>query len=185
MPRDASTWSLERYIDFALLMSGSPFTVGVVDQKPKTVHSTPTHGMPVLPKTVKIIPVSKMAATMPVSKMATAMPVSKMFKLPAPVFKMAYALPAPVIQRANATTTPALKRAVVSPAPVIKMAFIPALKPLHKMAVTPETLHKMAASPINLVHVKTHLLMSSLLDNQTYRIYPTWMCLPGLVDFTN
>ncbi len=71
-------WSLEKYIDHALLLAGSPFTVGVVDEEPRncavpapehfhvpTFMSGVVHVIPVTPEPAHVMPDSpaKMAAT--------------------------------------------------------------------------------------------------------------------------
>ncbi|KAL0191960.1 hypothetical protein M9458_010256, partial [Cirrhinus mrigala] len=35
MPRNTPHWTLVRYIDFALLLGGSAFTVGITDEGPR------------------------------------------------------------------------------------------------------------------------------------------------------
>ncbi len=72
MPRQTPHWTLEQYIDFALRMSGSAFTVGIADEEPcyPPVSATPeylhimsgvVHKMAAIPE-----PVHKMA-TLPES----------------------------------------------------------------------------------------------------------------------
>ncbi|KAL0185364.1 hypothetical protein M9458_021061, partial [Cirrhinus mrigala] len=72
LPGGKIHWSLEQYIDFALRLAGSPFTVGVADEKPccppvsaKPVNfsvisgiiqvtSEPYHAMPTKPKSAQV-----------------------------------------------------------------------------------------------------------------------------------
>ncbi|KAL0174663.1 hypothetical protein M9458_030631, partial [Cirrhinus mrigala] len=125
MPGHHHHWSLVRYIDFALLLSGSAFTVGIADDKPcyppvsatpKSLHvmsgivtimPEPLHAKPAKPKSVKVM------STKPQPSHATS-------AAPRP----AHAMPA-------------------APGPVHKMATIP--KSVHKMAAPSESPAKMAA----------------------------------------
>ncbi|KAI2657537.1 Protein piccolo [Labeo rohita] len=57
LPGGKICWSLEEYIDHALLLSGSPYTVGIVDEGPRnpavTTTPQPVHVMPAKPKPVQ------------------------------------------------------------------------------------------------------------------------------------
>ncbi|KAI2668979.1 Translation initiation factor IF-2 [Labeo rohita] len=147
-------WTLEQYIDYALLLAGSPFTVGVADEEPCyppvsakpgnfsimsgiiQVMSEPYPAMPACPESAPVMA----ALPQPAHKMAAiSKPVHKMAAIPEPVHKMA-----------------------TIPKPVHKMAAIP--KPVHKMAVPSESPAKMAAMPephrSKIVSSKSHLAMS-------------------------
>ncbi|KAI2661020.1 Retrotransposon Gag-like protein 9 [Labeo rohita] len=149
-------WSLEQYIDFALLLAGSPFTVGISDEgrcnpavtpipQPAHVMSAtpePSHAKPTKPEPVHVMsskpkPAQVMSAKSKPALITSAKPVCT---------RPAHAMPAhpesvPVMA---ALPQPAHKTATISK-PVHKMAAIP--EPVHKMAAIPEPVHKMAAIP--------------------------------------
>ncbi|KAI2644749.1 Protein piccolo [Labeo rohita] len=124
-------WSLEQYVDYALLLAGSSFTVGIADEgprdlpvvtKPRPAHAMsaapgPAHAMPAVPGPAHAMPAVPEPALVTSAKPQSA-PV--MAALPEPVHKMA-----------------------AIPEPVHKMAAIP--NPVHKMAAIPRPVHKMAA----------------------------------------
>ncbi len=73
MPYQTPHWTLEQYIDFALRMSGSTFTVGIVDEEPfyLPVSDTPeylhvmsevVHKMAALPESAPVMPATVMPA---------------------------------------------------------------------------------------------------------------------------
>ncbi|KAL0197521.1 hypothetical protein M9458_006061, partial [Cirrhinus mrigala] len=152
MPGYHRHWSLVRYIDFALLLSGSAFTVGIADDKPchppvsatpknsyvmsgiVTIMPEPPHAKPAKPKSAQVMSTKPQPAhvTSSAPGPAHAMPAA-----PGP----AHACPesAPVMA---ALLQPAHKMAAISK-PVHKMAAIP--EPVHKMAAIPKPVHKMAA----------------------------------------
>ncbi|KAL0194568.1 hypothetical protein M9458_008140, partial [Cirrhinus mrigala] len=158
LPGGKIHWSLERYIDHALYLSGSTFTVGVTDEGPHDppvpTKPKPAHAMPVKPKSAKAMSTTPVpphtthakpqpAAAGPAhAKPAAAGPAHAKPAAPGPAPVMA-ARPesAPVMA---ALLQPAHKMAAISK-PVHKMAAIP--EPVHKMAAFPEPVHKMAAVP--------------------------------------
>ncbi|KAL0199220.1 hypothetical protein M9458_007760, partial [Cirrhinus mrigala] len=153
LPRSTSHWTLESYIDLALRLSGSPFTVGIADEGPRNpavtttpqpAHVTspapkPAHVMPAKPRSANVTPAKPQPAH---ATSAKPQPAHAMPAAPGP----AHAIPtcpesAPVLA---ALLQPAHKMAAI-PEPVHKMAAIP--EPVHKMAAIPEPVHKMAAIP--------------------------------------
>ncbi|KAL0195019.1 hypothetical protein M9458_008591, partial [Cirrhinus mrigala] len=167
MPGHHRHWSLVRYIDFALLLSGSAFTVGIADDKPchppvsatpKSLHvmsgivtimPDPPHAKPAKAKSAKVMPTksepshAKPARPRHVQVMSTKpQPSDVTSAAPKPVH-VTPAAPGP----AHATpATPGPPHATPAlPEPVHNMAAIP--EPVHKMAAIPEPVHKMAAIP--------------------------------------
>ncbi|KAL0152507.1 hypothetical protein M9458_052230 [Cirrhinus mrigala] len=157
MPRHTPHWTLEQYIDFALRLSGSPFTVGVADEEPCypplsakpgnfsvmsgiiQVTSEPFHAMPPKPESCH----AKSAKPKPAHAMPAAPgPAHAMPAAPGPAHTMPAAPESASVM--SALLQPAHKMAAI-PEPVHKMAAIP--KPAHKMAAIPEPAHNMAAIP--------------------------------------
>ncbi|KAL0202432.1 hypothetical protein M9458_000450, partial [Cirrhinus mrigala] len=164
LPGGKIHWSLEQYIDFALRLAGSPFTVGVADEEPcyppvsakpvnfsvmsgiiqvmsEAYHAKPqpAHVTSAKPRPTHAIP----AAPRPVHVTPAApesAPVMAARPESAPVMA-ARPESAPVMAT---LLQPAHKMAAISK-PVHKMAAIP--EPVHKMAAFPEPVHKMAAVP--------------------------------------
>ncbi|KAL0194889.1 hypothetical protein M9458_008461, partial [Cirrhinus mrigala] len=151
-------WSLEQYIDFALRLAGSPFTVGVADEKPCCppvsakhvdfsvmsgiiqVTSEPCNAMPAKPQPARVTSAKPQPACVTSAKpqpacvtSAKPQPAHAMPAAPGP----AHAMPvrpesAPVMA---SLLQPAHKMAAI-PEPVNKMAAI--TKPVHKMAALSE-----------------------------------------------
>uniref|UniRef100_A0A671NM60 Retrotransposon gag domain-containing protein n=1 Tax=Sinocyclocheilus anshuiensis TaxID=1608454 RepID=A0A671NM60_9TELE len=81
MPRNTPQWTLEKYIDFALQLSGSVFTVGVMEKEHDTSQKfahvmpakpQPAHVMPATPKPAHVMPATPgPAQTMPVKSKFT------------------------------------------------------------------------------------------------------------------
>ncbi|KAL0160112.1 hypothetical protein M9458_043837, partial [Cirrhinus mrigala] len=141
LPRHTPHWTLEEYIDFALMLAGSPFAVGVADDQP----CNPT--FPTTPKPAQVMSTKPQPShTMP----AAPGPAHAMPALPESAPVMA-AIPEPVHKMATI------------PEPVHKMAAIP--KPVHKMAAPSESPAKMAATPephqSKIISSKSHLVMSA------------------------
>ncbi|KAI2644668.1 Foot protein 1 variant 1 [Labeo rohita] len=160
-------WSLVRYIDYALLLAGSAFTVGIANDKPYyppvpaipkcsyvlsgivTIMPEPSHAKPAKPKPAQVTstkpkPVHVMPAKPKPAQVTSTKPKSAYVtsSAPGPAHIMA-ALPGSVpVMTAN--PKPVHKMAAI-PEPVHKMAAIP--KPVHKMAAIPKPVHKMAANP--------------------------------------
>ncbi|KAL0188178.1 hypothetical protein M9458_015277, partial [Cirrhinus mrigala] len=136
MPDYKCSTTLQEYIDFTLLLAGSPFTVGIADEEcnptvPTTPNlayimsatSKPAHVTPFAPKPAHVTPFAP--------KPAHAMSATRVIP--------AHAMPA---APGPAHTMPAApESAPVMAEPVHKMAAIP--KPVHKMAAIPEPVHKM------------------------------------------
>ncbi|KAL0151738.1 hypothetical protein M9458_052964, partial [Cirrhinus mrigala] len=165
LPGGKIHWSLEQYIDFALRLAGSPFTVGVADEesfyppvlaKPVNfsimsgiiqVTSEPYHAMPAKPKPAQVTSTKPKSAHVTSTKSqfthvrsSAPRPAHAMAALAESTPVMA-AIPEPV-HKIAATPEPVHKMAA-TPEPVHKMAAIP--KPVHKMAAIPKPVHKMAA----------------------------------------
>ncbi|KAI2655627.1 Protein piccolo [Labeo rohita] len=75
MPRNTPQWTLENYIDLALRLSGSPFTVGIADEGPHiaTVTTTPKAAQ-VMSGIVQVVsepPQTKPAKSKPVQATST------------------------------------------------------------------------------------------------------------------
>ncbi|KAL0173334.1 hypothetical protein M9458_033645, partial [Cirrhinus mrigala] len=162
LPGGKIHWSLEQYIDFALLLAGSPFTVGIADEGPRnpTVISNPrkpVHTKPAAPGSAHAIPARPESASV---MAALLQPAHKMAAISKPVHKVA-AIPEPAHKMA-AIPEPAHKMAAI-PKPVRKMAAI--TKPVHKMAALSESLTKMAAPSVphqvRIISSKSHLTMSA------------------------
>ncbi|KAL0173010.1 hypothetical protein M9458_033321, partial [Cirrhinus mrigala] len=148
MPDNRCSVTLQEYIDYALLLAGSPFTVGIADKEPcnPTVPITSEHFhtptfmsriVNIMPETTHAKPAKPKSAhvTSAESQPAHAMPAA-----PGP----AHAMPA---APGLAHTMPALPESApvmaAIPEPVHKMAAIP--EPVHKMAAIPKPVHKMVA----------------------------------------
>ncbi|KAL0186042.1 hypothetical protein M9458_017712, partial [Cirrhinus mrigala] len=139
-------WSLVHYTDFALLLSGSAFTVGIADDKPwhSPVSATPRNSY-VMSGIVTIIPEPSHA------KPAKPKPVHVMSSKPKPAQvtstkpQPAHAMPAAPGPAHAMPAAPGPAHAMpAAPEPVHKMAAIP--KPVHKMAAPSESPAKMAAA---------------------------------------
>ncbi|KAL0151968.1 hypothetical protein M9458_052686 [Cirrhinus mrigala] len=135
MPHHTPHWTLEQYIDFALLLAGSPFTVGVADDQPCN---------PTFPTTPKPAQVTSTKPETSHAKPAKPKPAHAMPAAPGPAHAMP-ALPesAPVM--------------AAIPKPVHKMATIP--KSVHKMAAPSESPAKPHQSKI--ISSKSHLAVSA------------------------
>ncbi|KAL0169638.1 hypothetical protein M9458_034234, partial [Cirrhinus mrigala] len=177
LPGGKIHWSLEQYIDFALWLAGSPFTVGVADETPccpqvsaKPVNfsvmsgiiqvtSEPHHAMPTKPKSAQVTSTKPRSANVTSAK---PQPVHVTSAKPQPVLvtsaklQPAHAVPAAPgpAHAVPAAPGPALAMLVhPESAPVMAALLQPAhkmtaiSKPVHKMAATPEPVHKMAATP--------------------------------------
>ncbi|KAL0189685.1 hypothetical protein M9458_016784, partial [Cirrhinus mrigala] len=145
-------WTLEQYIDHTLLLSGSAFTVGMVDEdedppvitKPAPANVTFAKPQPPLVTSAKPRPAQVMS-TKPQPAHVTSSaprPAQATSAAPGPAHVMA-ALPesAPVMA-ALPESAPVM---AAIPEPVHKMATI--TKPVHKMAAISKPVHKMAAIP--------------------------------------
>ncbi|KAL0185543.1 hypothetical protein M9458_017213 [Cirrhinus mrigala] len=153
MPDNRCSVTLQEYIDYALLLAGSSFTVGIADKEPcnpmvpiTSEHfHTPTFMsgiVNIMPETTRATPAKpkpdQVMSTKPKSAHVTS-------ATPGPAHAMP-ALPesAPVM--------------AAIPEPVHKMAANPKL--VHKMAAIPKSVHKMAApseSPVkNTATLKPH-----------------------------
>ncbi|KAL0157337.1 hypothetical protein M9458_048583, partial [Cirrhinus mrigala] len=170
LPGGKIHWTLEQYIDFALLLVGSPFTVGIADEGPRNRAVTPipqtAHVTSAKPQPAHVTSANPKPAhvTSSAPRPAHAMPAT-----PGPVHAMpAHLESAPVMaallqlaHKRAAISKPVHKKAVI-PEPVHKMAAIP--KPVHKMAAPSESPAKMAATPephpSKIVSFKSHLAMS-------------------------
>ncbi|KAL0151201.1 hypothetical protein M9458_053392 [Cirrhinus mrigala] len=165
MPDNRCSVTLQEYTDYALLLAGSSFTVGIADKEPcnPTVPITsehfhtptfivmpePSHAKPAKPKPVHVMStMPKPAHIMPTKpKPAHVMPAAPgpahvMPAAPGPAPVMA-ALPEPAPVMA-ALPEPAPVMAVL-PESVYKMVTIP--KPVHKMAAISTPVLKMAPIP--------------------------------------
>ncbi|KAI2646613.1 hypothetical protein H4Q32_027638 [Labeo rohita] len=130
MPDNRCSATLEQYIDFALSLVGSPFTVGTADEE-----CNPT--VPTTPNLAHIMSAPGLAHATPAAHVihAYAMPAG-----PGPAHAMP-AAPGPALAMPAALPESAPVMAAI-PEPVYKMAAIP--EPVHKMAAMPEPVHKMA-----------------------------------------
>ncbi|KAL0185536.1 hypothetical protein M9458_017206, partial [Cirrhinus mrigala] len=172
LPGGKIHWSLEQYIDFALLLSGSVFTVRIADEETcnPTVPITPEHfhTPTFMSGIVDIMPETSHTKPKPAQVMSTksahvmpAKPQPALFTSakPQPAHAMpgtrgpAHAMPSargpvhamPAIQGpAHAMPSAPGSAPVMAglPTPVHKMAAIPT--PVHKMAAIPKTVLKMA-----------------------------------------
>ncbi|KAI2645036.1 Retrotransposon Gag-like protein 9 [Labeo rohita] len=150
-------WSLEQYIDFALLLSGSAVTVGIADEEVcnPTVPITPDHFhtptfmsgiVTIMPEPPHAKPRSakvKSAKPKPAQVMSTK---SKPALVTSTKSQFAHAMPAapgPAHAMPAAPESAPVMAARPEPAPV--MAALP--QPAHKMAAIPEPVHKMTAIP--------------------------------------
>ncbi|KAL0159789.1 hypothetical protein M9458_043514, partial [Cirrhinus mrigala] len=147
MPSHHHHWSLVRYIDYALLLAGSAFTVGIANDEPyrPPVPATPKC-LHVMSGIVKIMPGPSHAkpAKLKPAHLTPAKPKSAQVTSTKPQFThVTSSSPGP------AHAMPALPESApvmaTIPEPVHKMADIP--KPVHQMATASESLTKMAATP--------------------------------------
>ncbi|KAL0157363.1 hypothetical protein M9458_048609, partial [Cirrhinus mrigala] len=175
LPGGKIHWSLEQYIDYALLLAGSSFTVGIADKehcKPSapitpehfhtptvmsgivTIMSEPSHIMSAKPQSAHAMPAQPQPAHVMSAKpqSARAMPAHAKPAAPGPAHaKPAAPGPAPVMA-ARPESAPVMAAPPES-APVMATLLQPAhkmaaiSKPVHKMAAFPEPVHKMAAVP--------------------------------------
>ncbi|KAL0154617.1 hypothetical protein M9458_048880, partial [Cirrhinus mrigala] len=180
MPGHHRHWSLVRYIDFALLLSGSAFTVGMADDQPchppvsatprnlhvmsgiVTVMPEPPQAKPVKPKSARAMPAKPEPSH---AKSAKPKPAQVMSTKPQPAHAMpATPWPAPVM----ATNPKPVHKMAAIPEPVHKMAAIP--KPVHKMAAPSESPAKMAATPephqSRIISFESHLMFATPKANQ-------------------
>ncbi|KAL0194492.1 hypothetical protein M9458_012788, partial [Cirrhinus mrigala] len=147
MPSRHRHWSLIRYIEYALLLARSAFTVGIANDKPchPPVSATPEclHVMSSIITIMPEPPHAKPAKPEPVQVMSTKpQPAHVTSSAPGPAHTMPAAPgPAPVMA---ALPESAHKMAAI-PEPVHKMAAIP--EPVHKMATPSESPAKMDAMP--------------------------------------
>ncbi|KAL0146560.1 hypothetical protein M9458_058191 [Cirrhinus mrigala] len=127
MPRHHRHWSLIRYIDYALLMAGSAFTVGVADDKP---YHPPVPATPIFTHVMSGI-VTIMPETSPTK---SAKPKSAQVKTTQP--KLAHVTSAKP-QPAHVTSA--------KPQPAHVMSAKP--QPAHVMPAAPGPAHAMPAAP--------------------------------------
>ncbi|KAL0204368.1 hypothetical protein M9458_002386, partial [Cirrhinus mrigala] len=163
MPDNKCSATLQQYIDFALLLAGSPFTVGIADEGPRNpavtpipqpaqVMSTkpqPSHAKPAKPEPVHVMSSKpKPAHVMPAKPKSPHVTSTKSqfthvtSSAPRPVHVTSSA-PGPA-HAMPATPGPA-HAMPARPESVPVMAALP--QPGHKMATIPEPVHKMAAIP--------------------------------------
>ncbi|KAI2647405.1 Foot protein 1 variant 1 [Labeo rohita] len=172
LPGGKIHWSLEQYIDYALRLSGSSFTVGIADEGPRNPAVTPT------PQPVHVKP-AKPAQVMSGIIQVTSEPYHAMSAKPKPTQvtsntpKPVHVMPAkskPVQAtstkpRSANVTSAKLHSTSAKPQPALIMPAAPGparamparpesapvmaalLQPAHKMAALPEPAHKMAALP--------------------------------------
>ncbi|KAI2653127.1 Protein piccolo [Labeo rohita] len=166
MSRHTPHWA-EQYIDFALWLAGSPFTVGVADEEPCyppvsakpsnfsvmsgiiQITSEPFHVMPAKPEPVHVTSAKPQPALVKSTKPepshampAKPKPAQVMSTKPQP----AHAMPAAPGPAHAMPAAPGPAHAMpANPKPVHKMAAVP--EPVHKMAAVPEPVHKMATIP--------------------------------------
>ncbi|KAL0198836.1 hypothetical protein M9458_007376 [Cirrhinus mrigala] len=154
MPDNRCSATLEQYIDFALLLAGSPFTVGIADEEcnptvPTTPNlayimsatSKPAHVTPFAPKPAHATPATHVipAHAMP----AAPGPAHAMPAAPGP----AHAIPEPVHKMADPLISSQVRAALSMPGQVIAVspessqvtAVVP--KSSHVTAVVPESSH--------------------------------------------
>ncbi|KAL0152492.1 hypothetical protein M9458_052215 [Cirrhinus mrigala] len=171
MPHNTPHWTLERYIDFALRLAGSPITVGVaveercyppVSAKPGNfsvmsgiiqVASEPSHSTPAKPKPTQVMstkpqPPHVMPTKLRSAHVTSAKPQPAHVTSAKPQLTLvtsAKPQPAHVTSTKPQPAAPGPAHAKpAAPGPVHKMAAIP--EPVHKMAAIPEPVHKMATS---------------------------------------
>ncbi|KAL0147096.1 hypothetical protein M9458_057620 [Cirrhinus mrigala] len=127
MPRNTPHWILEKYIDFAL--SGSPYTVGIVDEGPRnpavTTKPQPAHVMFSTPKSAHAMSAAPRPAHVTSAKPRPAHATSA---TPRPIHAM--------------STVPSHARVThATPGPAHIKPATP--EPVHKMAASPEPVQKM------------------------------------------
>ncbi|KAL0185391.1 hypothetical protein M9458_021088, partial [Cirrhinus mrigala] len=140
LPGGKIHWSLEQYIDYALLLAGSPFTVGNADKEPcdPTAPITSEHFRTptFMSGIVYIMPETSHA------KPAKPKSDQVMSTKPQPAHVTSSA-PRPAHVMAACPESASVMAAL--PQPAHKMTAIS--KPVHKMAAIPEPVHKRAAIP--------------------------------------
>ncbi len=165
MPDSNIPVTLEKYIDLALLLAGSLFTVGIADEEPcyPPVSATPedlhvmsgvVHIMSTTPESAHVMPATPRPAHV---MSATPRPTHVMSAMPRPAHAMpakpkpAHIMPA---KPKPAHIMPARPRlAHVMPAKPKPAHIMPAKpKPAHAMSATPGPAHVMPAKPVP-VHV--------------------------------
>ncbi|KAL0185409.1 hypothetical protein M9458_021106, partial [Cirrhinus mrigala] len=133
MPRNILHWTLVRYIDFALLLGGSAFTVGITDEGPRDppvpTKPKPAHAMPVKPEPFHIMP-----ATQKPHCTTSATPRSAHVTSPAP--KPAHVMPAKP-KSAQVTSTKPRSANVTSAKP----------QPAHTIPAAPRPVHVTSSAP--------------------------------------
>ncbi|KAL0159558.1 hypothetical protein M9458_043283, partial [Cirrhinus mrigala] len=161
LPGGKIHWSLEKYIDYALLLARSSFTVGIADEGPRNPTVTPTpqpvRVMPAKSKPVQVTSTKPQPAhvtsakpqpalvksTKPEpshAKSVKAKPAHAMPAAPGPAHAMPAAPESAPVMAARPEPEPVM---ATLPQPAHKMAAIP--KPIHKMAAISKPVHKMAA----------------------------------------
>ncbi|KAL0148130.1 hypothetical protein M9458_056532 [Cirrhinus mrigala] len=133
LPGGKIHWSLEQYIDYALRLSGSSFTVGIADEGPRNPAVTPT------PQPVHVTP-------------AKPKPTQVMCNTPKPVHAMsAKSRPAQVTstkpRSTNVTSAKPQPVHVTAAAPGPAHAMPAAPGPAHAMPAAPGPAHAMPAAP--------------------------------------
>ncbi|KAL0152957.1 hypothetical protein M9458_051735 [Cirrhinus mrigala] len=167
MPHNTPQWSLERYIDFALRLAGSPFTVGVADEEPcySPVSAKPgnfsvmsgiiqvtselSHAMPAKSKPTHVMTTKPQSAHVMPTKPK---PAEVMSTKPQPSHVMpAKPKPAQVIstkpEPSHVTSAKPQPGLVTSAKPQPGLATPAAPGPAHAMAALPESAPVMAALP--------------------------------------
>ncbi|ROL48243.1 hypothetical protein DPX16_5637 [Anabarilius grahami] len=150
MPRGSISWSLMKFIDHALLLAGSSFTVGFADEGPRnpTVPTTPESlDIPTVMSGVVYTTPGPVHATTPMPNPVHVMPArSEPVHVTSSKPQTVHVMPA---QPQTVHVTPAQPQSVhimpAHPEPRPKMAAIP--EPGPKMTAMPEPSAEMAAMP--------------------------------------
>ncbi len=158
LPGGKICWSLELYIVFALLLAGSPFTVGIADEEPcyppvsaeyLHVMSGVVHIMPTVPESVHVMsatpkPAYVMSATPGPAHVTSAKPGPAHITSakPGPAHAM-FAKPGPA--NVMPATQETRHKIAASPEPLRKMAATP--QSIAKMTTMPESRHALTATP--------------------------------------
>ncbi len=144
LPGGKICWSLELYIVFALLLAGSPFTVGIADEEPcyppvsaeyLHVMSGVVHIMPTIPESVHVMSATPKPAHV---MSATPGPAHVTSAKPGPAHAMS-AKPGPA--NVMPATQETRHKIAASPEPLRKMAATP--QSIAKMTTMPESRHAM------------------------------------------